>query len=42
VHPAWVQTAIAALLWGIVGGGLGAWLATRRYAEPELPRPTSA
>jgi hypothetical protein len=42
VHPAWPRTAIAALLWGIVGGGLGAWLATRRYAEPELPRPTSA
>jgi hypothetical protein len=42
VHPAWARTAIAAMLWGIVGGGLGAWLSTRRYAEPELPRPTSA
>jgi hypothetical protein len=36
------RTMIAALVWGIVGGGLGAWFATRSYAEPELPRPTSA
>jgi hypothetical protein len=38
----WERVAIAAVLWGVAGGGLGAWLATRRYAEPELPRPTSA
>lgn len=38
----WGRTMIAALVWGIFGGGLGAWLATRGYAEPELPRPTSA
>jgi hypothetical protein len=38
----WVRTVIAALMWGGVGGGLGAWLAARRYVEPELPRPTSA
>ena len=35
------RTALAALFWGIVGGVLGAWIATR-YEEPELPRPTSA
>jgi hypothetical protein len=29
-------------LWGVVGGAAGGWLAGRRYAEPELPRPTSA
>ena len=38
----WGRTGVAALIWGIAGGALGAWLATRRYAEPELPRPTSA
>ena len=38
----WGRTMFAALAWGVVGGGLGAWLATRAYAEPELPRPTSA
>ena len=38
----WGRTMIAALVWGVVGGGLGAWLAVRGYAEPELPRPTSA
>lgn len=42
LHPEWARTAIAALAWGVVGGGAGAWLAARRYAEPELPRPTSA
>ncbi len=42
VHPAWVRTSITALIWGVVGGGLGAWFGARRYAEPELPRPTSA
>jgi hypothetical protein len=42
VHVEWVRTAIAALVWGVVGGGLGAWFASRRYAEPEFPRPTSA
>ena len=42
VHPEWIRTAITALVWGVVGGGLGSWLAARRYAEPELPRPTSA
>jgi hypothetical protein len=42
VHPEWVRTAITALWWGSVGGGLGAWLAAGRYAEPWLPRPTSA
>jgi hypothetical protein len=42
LHPEWARTAIAILAWGIVGGGAGAWLAARRYAEPELPRPTSA
>jgi hypothetical protein len=42
LHPAWARTAIATLAWGIAGGGTGAWLAARRYAEPELPRPTSA
>jgi hypothetical protein len=42
VHPEWIRTAITALVWGIVGGGLGAWFATGRYAEPGLPRPTSA
>jgi hypothetical protein len=41
VHLVWGRTAIAALVWGVVGGVLGAWLATR-YEEPELPRPTSA
>jgi hypothetical protein len=38
----WGRTMFAALAWGVAGGGLGAWLATRGYAEPELPRPTSA
>jgi len=38
----WGRTMVTALAWGVVGGGLGAWLATRAYAEPELPRPTSA
>ena len=38
----WGRTMFAALAWGIVGGGVGAWLSTRGYAEPELPRPTSA
>ena len=42
VHPEWVRTAITALAWGVGGGGFGAWLAARRYAEPEFPRPTSA
>jgi hypothetical protein len=42
VHPDWVRTSITALIWGVMGGGLGAWFAARRYAEPELPRPTSA
>jgi hypothetical protein len=42
VHPEWVRTAITALIWGVVGGGLGAWLAARRYEDPEFPRPTSA
>jgi len=41
-HPEWVRTAITALIGGVVGGGLGAWFAARRYVEPELPRPTSA
>jgi hypothetical protein len=38
----WPRTATTALVWGVVGGGLGAWFATGRYADPELPRPTSA
>jgi hypothetical protein len=42
VHPEWIRTAIAGLVWGVVGGGLGAWFEAGRYAEPELPRPTSA
>jgi hypothetical protein len=42
VHPAWVRTALAALVWGVAGGALGAWLAGRAYEEPGLPRPTSA
>jgi hypothetical protein len=42
VHPEWIRTAITALVWGVGGGGLGAWFATGRYAEPGLPRPTSA
>lgn len=42
VHPGWLPTAIALLAWGVVGGGVGAWLATRGQAEPGLPRPTSA
>ncbi len=42
VHPAWTSTAITALTWGVAGGAFGAWLAARRYAEPELPSPTSA
>ena len=42
VHPEWIRTVITTLLWGVVGGGLGAWFAAGRYAEPELPRPTSA
>jgi len=42
VHPEWVRMATTALGWGVLGGGLGAWLAARRYAEPELPSPTSA
>jgi hypothetical protein len=37
----WGRTMIAALVWGVVGGGLGAWLASR-YEEPGLPSPTSA
>ena len=41
-HADWGRTVVAASIWGIAGGALGAWLATRRYAEPELPRPTSA
>jgi hypothetical protein len=42
VHHAWARTAVTALIWGTAGGGLGAWLSARRYAEPEFPRPTSA
>jgi len=42
VQHAWERTAVTALIWGAVGGALGAWLAARRYGEPELPRPTSA
>ena len=42
VHPAWVRTALAALIWGASGGALGAWLAARRYERPELRMPTSA
>jgi hypothetical protein len=42
VHLEWGRTAITALSWGVVGGGLGAWLAARSYEEPALPRPTSA
>lgn len=42
VHHAWARTAVTALIWGAAGGGLGAWLAARRYEEPEFPRPTSA
>ena len=42
LHPAWVATAVTALIWGAAGGAFGGWLAARRYAEPELPRPTSA
>lgn len=42
VHPAWVRTALAALVWGVAGGALGAWLAGRAYEEPGLPMPTSA
>ena len=42
VHPGWLRTGVTVLFWGVVGGGLGAWLAARRYEGPELPRPTSA
>jgi hypothetical protein len=42
VHPEWVRTALAALIWGVAGGAVGAWLAGRGYEEPGLPRPTSA
>ena len=42
VHPAWVRTTLAALVWGVAGGALGAWLAGRAYEEPGLPMPTSA
>ena len=42
LHLEWGRTAIAALLWGVAGGGLSARFAAGRYAEPELPRPTSA
>ncbi|MGH2641698.1 MAG: hypothetical protein ACRDGO_08365 [Actinomycetota bacterium] len=42
VHPAWVRTASAALIWGVAGGAIGGWLAGRGYEEPGLPRPTSA
>jgi hypothetical protein len=42
VRHAWARTAVTALIWGTAGGALGAWLAARRYVEPELPRPTSA
>jgi hypothetical protein len=42
MHPAWAGTALAALLWGVAGGVLGALLARRGYEEPGLPRPTSA
>jgi hypothetical protein len=42
VHHAWARTAVTALIWATVGGALGAWLAARRYVEPELPSPTSA
>jgi hypothetical protein len=38
----WGRTMFASIAWGVVGGGVGAWLSTRGYAEPELPRPTSA
>jgi hypothetical protein len=42
VHPVWVRTATAAMIWGVAGGAFGAWLAGRGYEEPGLPRPTSA
>ncbi|HEX6400501.1 MAG TPA: hypothetical protein VF108_08570 [Actinomycetota bacterium] len=42
VHPAWARTALAALIWGVAGGAMGAWLAGRAYEEPGLPIPTSA
>ena len=42
VRPGWASTAITALIWGAAAGAFGGWLAARRYAEPELPRPTSA
>jgi hypothetical protein len=42
VHPEWVRTAVAALVWGAAGGAAGGWLAGQGYEEPELPRPTSA
>jgi hypothetical protein len=41
IHPEWARTVVTALVWGVVGGAVGGWLAWRRY-EPELPRPTSA
>jgi hypothetical protein len=42
VHPTWSRTASAALIWGVVGGAVGGWLAGRAYGEPGLPSPTSA
>jgi hypothetical protein len=42
VHPEWVRTAVAALVWGAAGGAAGGWSAGQGYEEPELPRPTSA
>jgi hypothetical protein len=42
VHPRWALTASAVVIWGLVGGAIGGWLAGRAYDDPGLPRPTSA
>jgi hypothetical protein len=41
VRVAIFETLSVGLLWGIAGGTFGGWFVGRRYAEPELPRPTS-
>jgi hypothetical protein len=42
VHPGSALTASAVVIWGLVGGAIGGWLAARAYDDPGLPRPTSA
>ena len=42
MHPGWARTVSAVVIWGLVGGAIGGWLAGRAYDAPGLPRPTSA